>query len=374
MTSIPPTLLKVGGGALAAGAGIGAVALATKLSSPEQPDRRQLVSGLLAGAGGVAAVGAVLARNTGAFGPLLGAGIGLAGAGVVDAIRSAKQGVGVGGGDTPAPPNRLDSLADGTLLPDGVQAAPTTVYRQGNEVRFDSVVGNQGAAPLQLALHFDQAEGSSRTTQVLFNEDGTATERDLQGGLRLDERRDHSHLHFDDFVYFQLYRADGQGRPDIAGGELSGGVKQSFYITDIQRFDVADPKNREAADKLANKGKVDRNIVDADVAQGISVGMADVYGAGLEGQSLDLGKAEPGRYVLRQTFDPSDEVLEQDERNNVADTLIEVGADGTVTTISSEFAPASDYVTLEDGRIVIPSVKDSLDGARSAHDGDGHGH
>ena len=247
-----------------------------------------------------------------------------------------------------------------------MQAAPTNVYRQGNEVRFDSVVGNQGAAPLQLALHFDRDGNTSRTTQVVFNEDGSATERDLQGGLRLDERRDHSHLHFDDFVYFQLYRADEHGRPDLAKGELSGGVKQSFYITDIQRFDVKDPANRAAADKLANKGKVDRNIVDADVAQGISVGMADVYGAGLEGQSLDLGNAAPGRYVLRQAFDPSDEVLEQDERNNVADTLIEVGRDGKVTTIRSEFAPASDYVTLADGRVVIPSVKDSLDGARAA--------
>jgi len=367
MNGISPTLLKVGGGALAAAAGIGAVAVATKLST-DAPERRGLVSGLLAGAGGVAAVGAVLARNTSAFGPLLGAGIGLAGAGIVDAVRASRV------ADEPATVDRLATLKDGDLLPDGVQAAPTTVYRQGDEVRFDSVVGNQGAAPLQLALHFGEA--SSRTTQVVFNEDGTATERELQGGLRLDERRDHSHLHFDDFVYFQMYKADGNGRPDLAAGELSGGVKQSFYITDIQSFDVADPKNREAASKLAKQGKVDRSIVPADVAQGISVGMADVYGASLQGQSLPIGDAAPGRYVLRQTFDPSDEVLEQDERNNVADTLIEVGEDGKVTTIRSEFAAASDYVTLPDGRIVIPSVKDSLDAARSAHDAAGadHGH
>ncbi len=365
MTSIPPNILKIGGGVLAAGAGIGAVAVASRLTA-DKPEGRQLVSGLLAGAGGLAVAGAVLARNTSAFGPLLGAGIGLAGAGIVDAVRGGGTKDGAVDG-APKPPSRLDGLKDGDLLPDGVQAAPTNVYRQGNEVRFDSVVGNQGASALQLALHFNDAEGSSRTTQVLFNEDGTATERDLQGGLRLDERRDHSHLHFDDFVYFQLYKADGDGRP-IAGSELDGGVKQSFYITDIQQFDVKDPKNREAAEKLANKGRVDRNIVDADVAQGISVGMADVYGAGLEGQSLDLGNAAPGRYVLRQAFDPSDEVLEQDERNNVADTLIEIGRDGKVTTISSAFAPASDYVTLPDGRIVIPSVKDSLDKARSAHD------
>ena len=355
MTSITSSIPKIALGGLAAGAGVGAVALASTASS-EDPGRRKLVSGILAGVGGAAAAGSLLLRGSSAFGPVLGAGIGLAAAGAIDALR--------GGGMPDSVKQRHGDLRRGDLLPDGVQAAPTKVYRQGDDVRFDSVVGNRGAAPLQLALHFNREEGSSRTTQVVFNEDGTASERDLQGGLRLDERRDHSHLHFDDFVYFQLYRADEQGRPDVDAGELSGGVKQSFYITDIQQFEVDDAGNRRAADKLANKGRVDRNIVDADVAQGISVGMADVYGAGLEGQSLSLGDAAPGRYVLRQSFDPSDEVLEQDERNNVADTLFEVGEDGTITTIRSDFAPEEAYTTLPDGRIVIPSVVESLEQAR----------
>ncbi|MCW2927934.1 MAG: hypothetical protein JWM86_1902, partial [Thermoleophilia bacterium] len=334
---------------------------ASKLTS-DSPDTRKLVSGILAGVGTAAGAGAILARNTKAFGPLLGAGVGLAAAGVVDAIRA--------GGSTPAAPadtgDRLATLKQGDLLPDGVQAAPTDVYRQGDEIRFDSVVGNQGAAALQLALHFDEQAGSSRTTQVIFNQDGTASERDLQGGLRLDERRDHSHLHFDDFVYFQLFNADGSGRPKV-DSEIAGGVKQSFYITDIDSFDVKDPKNQELASKLQAKGKVDRDIVDADVVQGISVGMADVYGAGLEGQSFKVPNLQPGRYVLRQSFDPSDEVLEQDERNNVADTLIEVGQDGKVRTVRSDFAPSGDYQQLADGRIVIPSVVDSLAHNRTEH-------
>ncbi|MCB0877636.1 MAG: hypothetical protein KDC46_01460 [Thermoleophilia bacterium] len=368
MTSIGSIIPKVAIGAAAAGVGVGAVALASKAST-EETGRRKVISGVLAGVGGLAAAGALLARNTKAFGPLLGAGIGLAAAGTIDALR--------GGGDaaTSTPGANLDpgeaaraeklaALKPGDLLPDGVQAAPTNVYRQGDEVRFDSVVGNRGASPFQIALHLNEQQGSSRTTQVIFNEDGTATERDLQGGLRLDERRDHNHLHFDDFVYFQLYKADENGRPDLAAGELSGGIKQSFYITDVQQFQVDDKDNLATAAKLANHGRVDRNIVDADVAQGISVGYADVYGAGLQGQSLSLGDAKPGRYVLRQSFDPSDEVLEQNEKNNVADTLIEVGADGKVTTVRSDFAPESDYVTLPDGRVVIPSVLDSLENAR----------
>lgn len=365
MTTIPPNVLKVGGAVLAAGAGIGAVTLASKLTAAS-PERRQLVDGLLAGAGGIAAVGAVLARNTSAFGPLLGAGIGLAGAGIVDAVRGSG---GADGSIAAVDPRaqRLAQLKDGSILPDGVQAAPRNVYRDGDTLRFDSVIGNQGGAPLHLALRADDVRKPGLTTQVFYNEDGTASELEMQSGLRLDARRDHSHLHFDDFVFFQLYRADKDGNADVSGGEVAGAVKQSFYITDIQSFAVPDAKNVETASRLANKGKVDRGIVDAPVSHGISVGMADVYGAGLEGQALPIEGLEPGRYVLRQTFDPSDEVIEQDERNNTADTLVEIGPDRTVTTVRSAFAPESAYETRDDGRIVIPSVVESLEQIRAEH-------
>ncbi|MCW2925739.1 MAG: hypothetical protein JWM98_3143 [Thermoleophilia bacterium] len=352
-------LLTFGGGALAVGAGVGAVALAAKATGDS--GHRRLVSGVLAGTGVAAGVGAALLRNTRAFGPLAGLGVGLAAAGIVDAIRG-------GGGAKPAPLGERANLKPGDLLPDGEQAAPTTVTREGDSIRFDSVVGNRGAAPLQLSLHLAK-EGTSdtgSTNQVIFNEDGTAKERPLQGGLRLDERRDHSHLHFDDFVYFQMYKADGNGRPDTAAGELAQGVKQSFYITDVQKYDGTSAANLEKAGKLKEKGMVDRGIIPADVMQGISVGNADVYGAGLEGQSLNVGDIAPGRYVLRETFDPNDEVIEQDEHNNAADTLIEIGADGKLTTIRSGFAPASDYTQLDDGRSVIPSVVESM--KKNVHD------
>jgi hypothetical protein len=360
MTSIPRIATTVGLGVLGAGAGVGAVALARKAAGD---DNHKLVSGVLAGLGGAATVGAVLARNTRAFGPLLGAGVGLAAAGVIDAVR----GGGTSNADVPTPSTTptpvRHQLKEGDLLPDGIQATPESVYRQGDELRFDSMVGNQGAAPLELALHFNKDKGTSRTTQVIFNEDGTATERDLQGGLRLDERRDHSHLHFDDFVYFQLYRADRDGHADEKE-EIDGGVKQSFYITDVTSFDGANNVNKEAAAKLQAGGRVDRDIVSADAVQGISVNYADVYGAGLDGQSLDIKGLAPGRYVLRQSFDPSDEVLEQDEKNNTADTLIEIKADGSVEKLRTDLAPASAYQTLADGRVVIPSVVDSLNHLR----------
>jgi hypothetical protein len=349
---ISPNLIKFGGGALAAGVGVGAVVAADKLIGGGDVDRRKTVAGVLAGVGGVAGLGAVLARNSKAFGPLLGAGVGLAAAGVVDAVRG-------GGTATVLPINDRNAvLKPGDQLPDGVQARPGNVYYSGGELRFDSEVGNQGSAPLQLALHTPQGEKPS-TTQVLFNADGTAHERDLLGGLQLDPRPDHQHLHFDDFVYFQLYKAGAGDRPDTSH-EIAGGVKQSFYITDVQKYDVKNQANLDAANKLKEHGRVDDSAVKADTVQGISVGMADVYGAGLAGQSFNLPNLAPGRYVLRQSFDPNDEVIEQDEHNNTTDTVIDVKADKSVKVVSSSFAPESAYTTLADGRSVIPSVVDSL--------------
>jgi hypothetical protein len=359
---ISPNLIKFGGGALATGVGVGAVVAADKLLGGDDVDRRRTVAGVLAGVGGVAGVGAVLARNTKAFGPLLGAGVGLAAAGVVDAVRG-------GGTATVLPVNdRTSVLKPGDQLPDGVQARPGNVYYTDGELRFDSVVGNQGAAPLQLALH--TADGDEpNTTQVLFNADGTAHERGLLSGLQLDTRPDHQHLHFDDFVYFQLYKAGAGDKPDTSK-ELAGGVKQSFYITDVQGYDVKNQANLDAAQQLKEHGKVDDSAVKADTVQGISVGMADVYGAGLEGQSFHLPNLEPGKYVLRQSFDPNDEVLEQDEHNNTTDTVINVKADHSVKVVSSSFAPEDAYTTLADGRSVIPSVVDSLAAQPDDHDDD----
>lgn len=47
--------------------------------------------------------------------------------------------------------------------------------------------------------------------------------------------------------------------------------------------------------------------------------------------------------------------------------LLEIGEDGSVTMLGSKFAHPSSYLTLPDGRIVIPAVKASLDRASAQH-------
>lgn len=366
MNTIASNIFKIGpaGGAAVAGIGVGA---AVDYFATKAPEQRRTIEWVTAGLGAATAVIGATVLHGAARLPvaLLGAGT-LLGVGA-SALFNRPAAPPAPGTPTPTPtptgstpsPTPVDPLP-GELLPDGQQAAPRTVDIQGGKLRFDSVVGNTGAAPLQIALHLPKGDDKGSTTQVIYNENGTGSERPLQGGLRLDERADHDHLHFDDFVYFQLYKSDAHGRPKTSQGELAQGVKQSFYITDVQEFGGVSADNRAKADALAKHGRVDSSIVPANVHQGISVGYADVYGAGLEGQSLDVGNLAPGRYVLRESFDPNDEVREQNERNNVADTVIDVDRDQKVTIVSSKLAPESDYTTLKDGRQVIPEVVDSM--------------
>jgi hypothetical protein len=313
-------------------------------------------------------------------------------------------------------PRVADPGASDYLLPDGEQFQPGSVTLSGGTLSFDSEVANTGQAPLELALNLNDDGVTKDVNQVLFHADGTTSLTPLKrAGFENDTRPDHDHLHFDDFVYFQLYRADSGHAPSktpdaIAGGvgiaaaaaslalkgklrmfgvagglglaalagidalrkhdvpgsdnpvgpELTKGVKQSFFITDVTKVDGVPAENRAKANTLPGKGEVEHQGIDADVIQGISVGSADVYGAGLDGQSLNVGNLAPGRYVLRQTFDPNDEVKELDERNDSRDTVIEVSRDHKVRVVSSKLVDAAKYTKLADGREVIPEVVASM--------------
>jgi hypothetical protein len=246
------------------------------------------------------------------------------------------------------------------LLPDGEQFEPATVSLLRGRLRFDSEIANTGQAPLQIALDMDSETGHFGAQQVIFRSDQTKELRPLvRAGFAADEREDHQHLHFDDFVYFQFYNADEEGA--ATGPELAKGLKQSFFITDIVSTDGVPPENRAAANQLRARGNVDFSGIDADVVQGISVGMADVYGAGLAGQSLNVGRLKPGEYVLRQTFDPNDEIDELNERNNSRDVTIRVDAQQHMEVVGSQLVAADSYAQQDDGREIVPTVVDSME-------------
>lgn len=303
----------------------------------------------VAGVGGLSAVAALASRGA-LPAPVRAA---LAGAGV-GAVAAVGVDIALRRGDDPV-------LRPGDLLPDGEQLAPTEVRMQDGKLRFDSRIANTGSAPLQLALRVDE-EGITRSTrQVIYNEDGSRRLVPIRGGLTMDRREDHQHLHFDDFVYFQLLRPGAGG---AAPEQVAAGIKQSFFITDITRIDGTPQANVDAwtavEAKLHERGESVTSGIDASVTQQVNVGWADVYPAAVQGQELPVGALEPGTYVLRQTFDPNDELIEMDERNNAIDVTIHVDETGAPHIGASTLVGPEAYRQRPDGRTVIPELVDAM--------------
>lgn len=220
--------------------------------------------------------------------------------------------------------NNAYSPQPGDLLPDGAQIAPEniSIQKEGDKrvLRFDSVVGNVGRGPLHLAFDNRESGGTSDTRQVVVNDKGEYRKVDMNGTFDFDDRAEHQHTHFDDFERYELRRLNAD---DSVGEQVGENYKASFYIMNVRDLSPQE-LGRPMSDTDKTLGAVNFSGVQADTQQGISVGSADVYGAGLEGQTLDVSNLKPGKYVLRQIFDPLNRFAESDETNNVHDTQIEL--------------------------------------------------
>jgi hypothetical protein len=117
----------------------------------------------------------------------------------------------------------------------------------------------------------------------------------------------HDHWHFEGFSIFELYSADG--RTLIASSD-----KQSFCMMDTARL-ISPPPNSPLTPAYPECDPV---------VQGLSVGWADIYDVTLPGQQIDIQSLPDGRYLVRQTADPINNILEKDETNNVMTYIVEV--------------------------------------------------
>ncbi len=103
----------------------------------------------------------------------------------------------------------------------------------------------------------------------------------------------HNHYHFNSYAKYELV--------DLAGNVVAGGGKRAFALIDYEREDP-------------NAGLPRYTIG----SQGISVGWADVYRAGLECQWIDVTDISPGEYVLEVEVNPERLFLESDYMDNAA--------------------------------------------------------
>src|SRR5262249_8244819 len=112
---------------------------------------------------------------------------------------------------------------------------------------------------------------------------------------------EHGHIHFDEFAQFRLRAV----LPDGGVGDIvAAGNKVSFCLLDVDRYNASGP----ILPHFLNCGQI----------LGISVGWADVYSRGLEGQSIEITNVPDGNYWLEVVVDPDNHIIESDETNNVA--------------------------------------------------------
>jgi hypothetical protein len=179
------------------------------------------------------------------------------------------------------------------------QAEPTQPGR--TLMRVSTATPNIGHGPLEL-------RGSSTTPGVyqrIYRADGSWFER-YAGTFTF--HPGHGHLHFDNWINLHLRTVlANNGVGDI----VASGDKTSFAIIDLRSYDPTLPG-------YPSSGRYSGGLV-----QGLSVGWADVYSAGLLDQWIDVTDVPSGRYWLEAIVDPANSILEENESNNLARILID---------------------------------------------------
>ena len=228
----------------------------------------------------------------------------------------------------------------GDQLPDGVPVVPAEMtLRQSRDgsamLRFDMTTANLGKGPLEIVLGESPAGQDPRTArrpgmQLVYNTDaprGQQHRREVTINGKFEFHPAHEHIHFEDFAKYELFRKGGKG--------LGDGKKVSFLITDTDDINgtVKGPDGKRALDPRGKRKAI--SSWKGQEVQGLSVGHGDTYTKDLPGQGMKIPKSELRTirrgghrdYVLRQSFDPSNRIVERNDGNNVIDTVLRVSKD-----------------------------------------------
>ena len=167
-------------------------------------------------------------------------------------------------------------------------------------MRVSTATPNTGTGPLEL-------RGSSTApgvSQRVFRADGSSYDR-FAGNFTF--HPGHGHLHFDNWINLHLRAVLTN---DAVGGIVASGDKTSFAIIDLTHNAPSLP------------GSPSSSVYGGGLIQGLSVGWADIYGASLQDQWIDVTDVPSGRYWLEAIVDPANSILESNETNNAARILI----------------------------------------------------
>ena len=127
----------------------------------------------------------------------------------------------------------------------------------------------------------------------------------------------HNHFHFNGYALYQLEPINAPG------GSPKSGSKTTFCIMDTNKIDGSLPGAPQQA----------VYSVCGNTIQGMSVGWADTYGYTLEGQSVDITGNPTGDYCLSIQIDPNGRLLETNDNDNVASSLVHIDVERSTVTV-----------------------------------------
>lgn len=182
--------------------------------------------------------------------------------------------------------------------PDLVATPPSSEYLKPNgrklEFRFSNTIGNAGPGHLQIRA-VPRGDKTS-ATQEIMDDAGRIVQTRTVGEFVYHPT--HQHTHLDAVCNYELRRGSPTG-PLVRQAE-----KVSFCMTDTIPFGTGGVVRRYA--------ECQPNL------QGVSAGWADVYGAEVPEQDLDVAGLAPGEYYLLIVLDPQRKFIETNTSNNVS--------------------------------------------------------
>ena len=185
----------------------------------------------------------------------------------------------------------------------------------GASLLFSARTWNAGLGPLELVAG-ETGGDKQNIYQRVYLDDGSYYDRHAGTFVW---HPTHNHFHFENYATYLLQPVASPGASERTSN------KTTFCVMDTNKVDGTLP----GAPSVAVYSTC------GNLIQGMSVGWADTYKWNLPGQSIDLSGWTDGDYKLTISVDPKDQLVETDESDNIACSVVRIGiAAGTATTVS----------------------------------------
>lgn len=198
---------------------------------------------------------------------------------------------------------------DPSVLPDLVALPAWSIFvdrrRTGDFMSFAANVWTGGASPL-VVEGFRQQNSDVMDAYQYFYKDGAPVGRMPAGTFEYDNRRRHTHWHFQQFVGYRLLNADGS--------EAVRSKKESFCLAPTDPIDLSLPGAEWApASDFSTACGAPTSIWIREI---LPLGWGDTYYQGVPGQSFEITDVPNGTYFIEVQANPLGSLKEQDLSNN----------------------------------------------------------